>query len=110
MDAFARRELSSDVVFPAVAKLESDAAALRDERAEWLKEQSLVAHRPADVGAAWPDLTTEQRRGVIESVLTAVVVRPAGEPVRPGAGRGRVAMMAATRRQVSSDSGGALAS
>ncbi len=77
MDAFARRELSSDVVFPAVSKLEADAAGLREARATWLAEQALTAHRPADVGAAWPDLTTEQRRGVIESVLTAVVVRPA---------------------------------
>jgi DNA invertase Pin-like site-specific DNA recombinase len=87
MDAFARRELSSDVVFPAVAKLESEAAGLREARASWVSAQALTAHRPADVGAAWPDLTVEQRRGVIESVLSAVVVRPAttkGNRMDPG--------------------------
>ncbi len=76
MDAFASRELSGDVVFPAVSKLETELAVLRDDRSLWMKEQALVAHRPADVTGSWPSLAVEQRRAVIASVLSAVIVRP----------------------------------
>ena len=77
MKAYGDGTLSSDVVFPAVHRLEQRINELSDERADWLRRQVAVTSRPADVRADWPDLTVEQRRSIIQSVLEAVVVKPA---------------------------------
>ena len=77
MSAYTQGELSGDVVFPAVRNLETQAATLRANKQAWLREQAVQVSQPSDVASAWPDLDTDQRRAVIESVLTAVVIRPA---------------------------------
>lgn len=77
MAAYAKRDLSGDVVFPTVSKLEAEAAELREARRAWLKQQVVATHQPTNVVEAWPDLEVEQQRRVIEGVLQAVLIRPA---------------------------------
>jgi site-specific DNA recombinase len=77
MAAFSSGELSSDVVFPTVAKLEDEANQLRNDRAIWLRDQMALANRPTDVSESWPSLATDERRAVIGRVLRSIVVKPA---------------------------------
>ena len=77
MNTFTSGELSGDVVFPAIAKLESQEAELRSQRAEWTRRQVAAATRPTNVIEAWPKLDLEQKRQVISSVVEAVVVNQA---------------------------------
>ena len=78
MTAFTAGELPSDVVFPAVSKLETQAGELREARSAWTREQVALASRPADVAEAWPTLDLDQQRAVIASVFHSVVVKPSG--------------------------------
>ncbi|MGH9058682.1 MAG: recombinase family protein, partial [Acidimicrobiales bacterium] len=77
MSAYRNGELSADLVFPNVRELEDRVARLRDERSTWLSREVALQSRPVDAAQAWPEMDTDQRRLVIQSVLTAVVVRPA---------------------------------
>jgi hypothetical protein len=77
MDGFTSGELTRDVVFPAVGKLEDQAAILREERAVWLRGQLALTKRPTNVVEQWPSLDRDQQRQVIASVLHSVVVSPA---------------------------------
>jgi len=77
MTAFSAGELSSDTVFPAVAKLEDRANQLRSERATWLRDQMTLANQPTNVAESWPELEVDDRRAVIGRVLQSVVVKPA---------------------------------
>jgi len=74
MNEYTDKGLSGDVVFPAVAKLEDQIARLRADRTTWLRGQ---VRQPANVLERWPSMDVEQRRAVIGSVLSAVVVRSA---------------------------------
>lgn len=78
MQAYTSKQLSGQVVFPAVERLEREAAELRSEHAAWLREQVAII-RPVNVADRWEDedLTVEQRRLVIESVVQAVTVKRA---------------------------------
>lgn len=76
MSAYSSGQLSSEVVFPQVAKIESRVLELRGEHSTWLREQVRVT-QPSNVHEAWPTLDTEQRRSVIASVLQSVVIKPA---------------------------------
>ncbi|MGD0082489.1 MAG: recombinase family protein [Acidimicrobiales bacterium] len=78
MRAFTAGELSSDVVFPAVSTLETQARELREARLAWTREQVALTSRPADVVGAWPTLDLDQQRAVIASVFHSVVVKPSG--------------------------------
>jgi site-specific DNA recombinase len=42
-----------------------------------VRRQVAVTNRPADVEGDWPTLAIEQRRAIIQSVLEAVVEKPA---------------------------------
>ena len=77
MSAYTNGELSGDVVFPAVGGLDAQAATLRADKRAWLREQSVRLNQPSDISGAWPDLTIDQRRAVIESVLASVIIKPA---------------------------------
>ncbi len=77
MAAFTEGELSKEVVFPAVQKLEDRASHLRAEQAEFLRERSVAANRPTNLEELWPGLDVDQRRAIIESVLGSVIVNPA---------------------------------
>jgi hypothetical protein len=77
MAAFTHGELSKEIVFPAVQKLEDRAAQLRAERSHFLRERSIAANRPTNLDELWPEFDVDQRRAVIESVLACVVVNPA---------------------------------
>ena len=77
MAAFSSGELSSDVVFPTVGKLEDEASQLRSNRAAWVRDQMVLANRPTNVSGSWPSLATDERRAVIGRVLRSVVVKPA---------------------------------
>lgn len=80
MKAYASGELSSDVVFPTVSKLEDRSARLRAAKAAWIREQVAVTSRPSNAAGMWPSLETEQRRAVIHSVLQSVAIKPAAAP------------------------------
>ena len=82
MAAFTSGELSKEVVFPSVQKLEDRASQLHEERSDFLRERSVVANRPTNLNEVWPELEVDQRRAIIESVLGCVVVNPA--PVKGG--------------------------
>jgi DNA invertase Pin-like site-specific DNA recombinase len=69
--------LSANLVFPNVRELEDQVARLRDERSRWLSKEVALQSRPIDVADAWPAMDIDQRRLVIQSVLSAVVVRRA---------------------------------
>lgn len=76
MESFTSRELSAEVVFPAVSRLEGERDQLRAERrriqaAEAAPDLSNVDH------ARWDKMSMDTRRGVVESLLGAVLVRPA---------------------------------
>ena len=77
MAAFTSGDLSKDLVFPAVQKLETKATQMRSERSAFVREQVMAVNRPANIAEVWPDLDVDQRRVIIESVLVAVVVKPA---------------------------------
>ncbi len=77
MAAFASGQLSKEVVFPSVQKLEDRAAVLRAERSAWLRERTAEAARPTNIPELWPGLDIDHRRAVIESVLAAAVIKPA---------------------------------
>lgn len=72
MNAYGSRELSSEVVFPQVAKLEAEATRLRADKEVWLRETV----RPVTVSGAWPE-DVQRQRAIIESLIVAVVIRPA---------------------------------
>lgn len=78
MTAFSSGELSSDVVFPAVKRLEDRQAELKSEKSTWLREQAFISQRPANVTDAWPE-EVERRRAIIETVLVAVLVKRAAQ-------------------------------
>ncbi len=80
MGAFREGELTGDVVFPSIKQLETRTAALRAEKQSWLREQAIQQSQPNDVAEIWPDLNTDHRRAVIESVLAAVIIKPAPVP------------------------------
>ena len=77
MAAFASGQLSKEVVFPSVQKLEDRASVLRAERSALLRERTAEAARPTNIPELWPGLDIDQRRAVIESVLAAAVIKPA---------------------------------
>jgi site-specific DNA recombinase len=79
MAAFTAGELTGAVVFPAVSKLEAQAEELREARATWLRDQAFIVNRPENVTTAWPELDVDRQRAVIESVISAVVVKPAAK-------------------------------
>ena len=70
-------QLSKEVVFPSVQKLEDRAAVLRAERSALLRERTAEAARPTNIAELWPGLDIDHRRAVIESVLSAAVIKPA---------------------------------
>jgi DNA invertase Pin-like site-specific DNA recombinase len=77
MAAFASGQLSKEVVFPSVQKLEERASVLRAERSTFLRERTAEAARPTNIADVWPGLDIAHRRAVIESVLAAAVIKPA---------------------------------
>lgn len=74
MNRFAEGEVSGEVVFPTVTKLEDRIAALRADRTAWLSEHLVTR---TDAAESWDKLDTDQRRSVIQSVLHAVIVKRA---------------------------------
>ncbi len=76
MDAFTAGTLTGAVVFPAVSALEAERDELRAAR-----DAVEAATRGPDVSRvdaeAWEGMDTDRRRAVCETVLSAVLVRPA---------------------------------
>jgi DNA invertase Pin-like site-specific DNA recombinase len=76
MASYTARELSAEVVFPAVSKLEAERDKLRDQRRR--VEAASAAPDLTNVDdAAWQAMNVHQRRAVVETLLSAVLVRPA---------------------------------
>jgi DNA invertase Pin-like site-specific DNA recombinase len=73
MNAYSAGDLSSEVVFPQVRKLEDQAAKLKAEQSEWFRAQ---VQRPTDVPDVWPT-DIEEQRTIIGGVLSAVLVKRA---------------------------------
>lgn len=76
MASFTARELSAEVVFPAVAQLEEQ----RDELRSQKRRVEAAGARPDLTTvdrAAWDRMGTDERRAVVETLLAAVLVRPA---------------------------------
>jgi DNA invertase Pin-like site-specific DNA recombinase len=75
MDAFTRGDLSASVVFPAVRSLEAEIEELRVDQRAWDARNRQASS--TTVLEAWPDLSVDQRRTVVATVIDAVLVRPA---------------------------------
>lgn len=77
MTAYRRKQLSAAVVFPQVNELEAEVSKLKTEQKAWNKNQRALTATPSNVVEAWPDMSLEQRRFVLETFFHAIVVRPA---------------------------------
>jgi len=75
MAAYDNDELPGAYVFPRVRKKEAEIAELRREHSEWLKANT--GPTITGVASSWPGLDLEQRRAIIETVVEAVVLKPA---------------------------------
>lgn len=75
MTAYDRDELAGAYVFPRVREKEAEIAELRREYSDWIKANS--GPSVTNVSATWPGLELEQRRAIIETVVEAVVLKPA---------------------------------
>jgi len=75
MAAYDNDELPGTYVFPRVRKKEAEIAELRREHSEWLKANTGPTR--TGVASSWPGLDLEQRRAIIETVVEAVVLKPA---------------------------------
>ncbi|MEU4014609.1 recombinase family protein [Microbacterium sp. NPDC028030] len=76
MASFTARELSAEVVFPAVAQLEEQ----RDELRSQKRRVEAAGAGPDFTNvdrAAWGQMGVDERRAVVETLLAAVLVRPA---------------------------------
>jgi site-specific DNA recombinase len=79
MTAYRNGDLSADLVFPNIKELEDRVVRLRQERTIWLSKEVALQHRPVNVNESWPGMDTDQRRLIIQSVLSTVVVRPSAK-------------------------------
>ncbi len=77
MEAYTSGEMGRETVFPAVAKLETEAKRLRGERTEVLRRQAVGRRQPTNVAKEWPEMDVDRRRAIIASVLQSVVIKPA---------------------------------
>ena len=77
MTSYTSGQLSSDLVFPAISKLEKRINELKAERATFTVQQAVAANRPENVADVWDDYDVLQRRMAIEMLIQAVVVNPA---------------------------------
>lgn len=76
MASFTARELSAEVVFPAVAQLEEQRDELRLQKRRIEAAEAGPDFTNVD-RAAWDRMEVDVRRAVIETLLAAVLVRPA---------------------------------
>lgn len=76
MGAFMANTISGDLAFPRVKKLEAELGEMRNSRSQWLIETTGPAIRRI-TPSAWEELDTDQRRAIIEKLLSAVLIRPA---------------------------------
>lgn len=74
MDAYNADELTSEDVFPAVAKLRHQADSLRRDRMRWNRAQAETSQASASVVELWPDLSVDRRRAVIATVVHTVAI------------------------------------
>ena len=75
MAAFDAGRLTGDLVFPRVAALQEQQAQMRESRAQWLVSTTGPATHPIS-RAEWDGMSMDLRRGHVERLLSAVLVRP----------------------------------
>lgn len=76
MASFKSHELSAEVVFPAVSQLESERDQLRGQKRRL--EAAEISPDLTNVDRqAWDGMSVDARRGVVETLLSAVLIRPA---------------------------------
>lgn len=76
MASFTARELSAEVVFPAVSQLEVERDQLRGQKRR-LEAAGAAPDLTSVDRQAWDGMAVDQRRAVVETLLSAVLVRPA---------------------------------
>ena len=74
MTAYGSGELPKEHVFPVVAQLDNEAKALRRERSAWNREQQRASKATASVLKLWPDMDTDRKRAVIDTVIETVAI------------------------------------
>jgi DNA invertase Pin-like site-specific DNA recombinase len=77
MAHYSAGDLSGEIVIPAVRELDAKRGKLSEAKRDWLREQAHFQSQPTDIATIWPGLDTERRRNIIESVIEAVIVKPA---------------------------------
>jgi DNA invertase Pin-like site-specific DNA recombinase len=76
MASFTARELSAEVVFPAVSTLEAERDELRAQRKR-IEAESAGPDLSSITPDTWDGLDVDRQRAIVETLLSAVVVRPA---------------------------------
>ena len=76
MEAYSAKQLTKERVFPRVAKLNGEIRTLKRERSAWNREQQRASKASASVVKEWPDLDTDRRRAVMETVIHTVAIGP----------------------------------
>lgn len=76
MSAFDAGTLSGDLVFPRVQALQEKQAVMREDRDQWLLETTGPATHPI-TREEWDGMSMDLRRGHVEKLFTAVLIRPA---------------------------------
>lgn len=76
MAAFDAGTLTGELVFPRVKELQETQAEMRESRDQWLLETTGPATHPI-TREEWDDMDMDLRRGHVEKLLSAVLIRPA---------------------------------
>lgn len=69
-----REGMSGGLVFPEIRKLEDEQRQLQAERGKFTRTQK----QTTTITGEWPDLSYEEKRAIIQSVIEAIIIKPAG--------------------------------
>jgi site-specific DNA recombinase len=80
MSAYHDDQLPKELVFPEIAKLSAEIAELKRDRSQWNREQLRAAKTSSNIIDLWPDMETDRRRAVVETLIHTVVIKPRLKP------------------------------
>lgn len=75
MDAHRTGQLPGAIVFPQVQQLEQEREQLDAQRGEYIRATSGPSVDQID-SATWGQMSTDKRRAVVETLISAVLIRP----------------------------------
>ncbi|MGP4112515.1 recombinase family protein [Streptomyces sp. 4N509B] len=82
-DRWEEDEISDDVYFPRVKKIETQLKELRAEKARWEARAARAEATGGDVRERWSTMHLSQKRALLFEALHAVIVSPSGKGRKP---------------------------